>query len=97
MKRMELEDFTQKKCNSGKNMQFKPKSFLKLYLEKLVPLLEELGAEIEVETPSLLIARFEEKQIDVNSSGKIIVKTEDWGRAKELFLKLLPAVSKSAK
>jgi len=94
---MEAEKFVQKKCNSGKNIQFQPKGFLRLQLEKIVPLLEELGAETEVETPSLLIFRFQGMQIDLNASGKTVLKTEDWDKAKECFLLLLPAISKSAK
>ncbi len=88
------EDFVQKKCNSGKNIQFQPKGFMRIDLEKLAPLLK---AEIEVETPSLLIVRVAGTQIDLNASGKTVVKTEDWEHSKGLFLRLLPMLSRAVK
>jgi len=79
---MDFEDFVQKKCNSGKNFQFKPKKHLRIDLEKAVPLLEGLGAKIEIETSSLVILRLWETQLDLNSSGKTIAKTESKNLAK---------------
>ena len=94
---MEQGDFIEKKCNSGKNIQFKPKGFAKLELKKAVSLLEALGAEIEIETPSLLIFRIEKQQIDMNANGKTIVKTEDREKANACFSKIFPAVKASLK
>lgn len=92
---MKLNDFTQKKCNSGKNIQFMPKKQIKLNLEKAIPLLEGQKALIEIETPSLIIFRLEGLQIDLNKSGKTIVKTENSETAKKAFSKILPAISKT--
>ena len=94
---MELNDFSQKKCNSGKNIQFMPKKNTRLNLEKSVTFLEKEKALIEIETPSLLIFTLEGLQIDLNKSGKTIVKTENQETAKKLFSKMLPAISKSIK
>ena len=87
--KMEITDFVEKKCNSGKNILFKPKAFLKIDLEKTVSLLEKEKAVIEIETPSLLIFRLDGLQIDLNSNGKTIVKTEDRDKAEKAFSKLL--------
>ena len=92
---MEINDFSQKKCNSGKNIRFMPKKNTRLDLEKAVPLLEKEKALIEIETPSLIIFRLEGLQIDLNKSGKTIVKTENPEIAKKAFSKILPAISKS--
>ena len=92
---MNLNDFSQKKCNSGKNIQFMPKKNTRLALDKLVPLLEKEKAIIEIETPSLLIFRLEGLQIDLNASGKTIVKIENPEIAKKAFLRILPAISKN--
>lgn len=86
---MRPEDFEQKKCNSGKNIQFQPKGFARLDLERVARSLEERGAEIELETGSLLILRVKGLQVDVNSSGKTVVKTEDPERAKVVFSELV--------
>lgn len=94
---MKLEDFTEKKCNSGKNMQFIPKKYIKLDLEKTVRSLEEKKALIEIETPSLLIFRLDGLQIDLNANGRTIVKTEEREKARAVFLRLLPAISASLK
>ena len=72
---MKLTDFTQKKCNSGKNMQFMPKKHLKLNLEKSVPFLEKEKALIEIETPSLLIFRLESLQIEQATSLSLMLGT----------------------
>ncbi len=92
---MNINDFSQKKCNSGKNIQFMPKKNTRLALEKIVPLLEKKKVIIEIETPSLLIFRLESIQIDLNASGKTIVKIENPELAKKLFLRILPAISKT--
>jgi len=94
---MNLTDFSQKKCNSGKNIQFMPKKNTRFALDKIVPLLEKEKAIIEIETPSLLIFRLESIQIDLNASGKTIVKIENPETAKKLFLRILPAIAKSVK
>ena len=86
---MEISDFVQKKCNSGKNIQFKPKRFLKIGLGKISSSLEKMGAGIELESPSLLIIRVDGMQADINKSGRIIVKTENAEEAKKLFSKLV--------
>lgn len=95
MKAMDLGDFAQKKCNSGKNIQFCPKGFMKIDPAKVASKLK--NAEIELESPSLLIAIVEGNQVDVNSSGKVVVKTESLEEAKALFLRLLPLLSESKK
>ena len=94
---MKLNDFSQKKCNSGKNIQFTPKKNTRIDLEKTVPLLEKEKAIIEIETPSLLIFRLKGLQIDLNASGKTIVKIENPETAKKAFLRIFPAISKSIK
>ncbi len=86
---MKLEDFDKKRCNSGKNWQFKPKHFARLDLGKITRAIEEMGAEIELETGSLLILRVGGLQVDVNSSGKIVAKTEDLETAGKTFSKLV--------
>ena len=92
---MNLNDFSQKKCNSGKNIQFMPKKNTRLDLGKAVPLLEKEKALVEIETPSLLIFRLEDIQIDLNASGKTIVKIENPELAKKLFLRILPTIAKT--
>jgi hypothetical protein len=89
---MKLDDFTQNKCNSGKNWQFRPKKFVRLDLERIAGLVGEEGAEIELETGSLLILRLGGVQLDVNSSGKIVAKTEDPEKAQEAFSKLVQCI-----
>jgi len=90
---MKASDFSQKKCNSGKNIQFQPKRRLKLDLAKAVPLLEKEKAIVEIETPSLLIFSLQNLQIDLNKSGKTVVKTEHAQEAKKAFSTILPAIS----
>ncbi len=92
---MNINDFSQKKCNSGKNIQFMPKKNTRLDLGKAVPLLEKEKVIIEIETPSLLIFRLKGLQIDLNASGKTIVKIENSEIAKKAFLRILPAISNS--
>ena len=92
---MNLNDFSQKKCNSGKNIQFMPKKNTRLDLGKAVPLLEKEKALVEIETPSLLIFRLEGLQIDLNASGKTIIKTENLEKAKMAFSIIFPAISNS--
>ncbi len=94
---MNLDDFPGKKCNSGKNIQFRPKKHVRFNLEKAVSALEELGAEIEIETPSLLIFRFEGTQVDMNASGKTIVKIEDMEKAGQVFSSIFSAVQTAFK
>jgi len=94
---MEASDFSKKKCNSGKNIQFKPKRFMRLDLAKAAGILEKEGAVVEIETSSLLILRLGSLQIDLNSSGKTIAKTEDFETAEKAFTRLLEAISKSEK
>lgn len=94
---MQLDDFVVKKCNSGKNMHFAPKRRISIDLEKAMPLLEKENALIEVESPSLLIFRLGDLQIDLNANGKTIVKTEDIAEAKKAFLKALPGMSAGLK
>lgn len=89
---MKKEDFVQKKCNSGKNIQFAPKGYVKLNLEKVAPSLEELGATIEIETKSLLIFRLEGTQVDLNSNGKTIVKTENKEKAEGVFSEMFSSL-----
>jgi len=74
-----------------------PKKNIRLALEKIVPLLEKEKALIEIETHSLLIFRLEGFQIDLNASGKTIVKIENPELAKKAFLRIFPAISKSTK
>ena len=89
---MNPEDFEKKKCNSGKNWQFKPKGFARLDLGKIARIAEEKGAEIELETGSLLILRLEGMQLDINSSGKIVAKTESPERAEKAFSELVQCI-----
>jgi len=86
---MKPEDFEKKRCNSGKNWQFKPKGFARLDLGKIARAVEEKGAEIELETSSLLILKIEGMQVDINSSGKIVAKTDDPERAEKTFSELV--------
>lgn len=92
---MQISDFTQKKCNSGKNIQFMPKKRIKLDMQKLASLLEKEKALLEVETPSLLIFRLNSLQIDLNKNGKTVLKTENSKEAGLAFQKILPALSSS--
>jgi len=92
---MLFEDFLCKKCNSGKNIQFMPKKHLRLELGRAARLLEKKGGFIEVETPSLLILRLHDMQIDLNASGKTIAKTVDKEKAEKAFQAVLPALEES--
>ncbi len=71
-----------------------PKGFLKIDLEKGAELKEKAGAEMEIETSSLHITRLEGTQLDINSTGKTVVKTEHGKKAKNLFSKILPTLAK---
>jgi hypothetical protein len=94
---MEISDFVQKKCNSGKNIQFKPRRITRLDLGKVASLLEKENALLEVETDSLLIFSLDKLQIDLNSTCKTVVKTEIPEVAKKAFQRLLLVLKNSAK
>ena len=94
---MDASDFIQKKCNSGKNIQFKPKRFTRLDLGKAASLLEEENVPLELETGTLLIFSLDQIQVDLNSTGKTVVKTENPQLAKKAFQRLLPVLENSTK
>ena len=89
---MKIDDFVQKKCNSGKNIQFGPKGFMRINLENAAEALEKAGAIMDIETKSLLIFRLGGTQVDLNSNGKAIIKTEDEEKAEEIFSKVFQAI-----
>lgn len=89
---MNKEDFEQKSCNSGKNIQFAPKKRIKINFEKFVEFLNKKKFPIEIETPSLLIFRVGGLQINLNTNGKIIARTESNEMARNAFLEILPGL-----
>jgi len=81
------EDFTAKKCSSGRNIQFSPKKSVKFDLRAIAERLQESGAAIEVNAPSLVIFSFGGMRFELQRE-KIKAHTEDSEKAERIFSKI---------
>ena len=84
---MRLEDFTAKKCGSGRNIQFSPKKRAGFSLPAIAEKLQENGAAIEVNAPSLVIFSFGGMRFELQRE-KIKAHTEDAEKAEKIFSKI---------
>jgi len=94
---MQRQDFEQGKCNSGRNIQFSPKARITVDLNKFAAFLERQYFPIEIQTPSLLIFKVGGIQVDLNSSGKTIVKTESTEIARSVFSEIVREIGQCLK
>ena len=84
---LRLEDFAAKKCSSGRNIQFTPKKRARFSLPAIAEKLQENGAAIEVNAPSLVIFSFGGMRFELQR-GKIKAHTEDAEKAEKIFSKI---------
>ena len=73
---MQISDFSVRPCRGSAALEFIPKKKPADWLDGVAERLREKGASVEMETPFVVMAKFEGLEFSFYKSGKIIAKGE---------------------
>ena len=90
---MELSEFNIQSCMSKTACEFIPKKKVQLNLGKIAEDLRKKDVVVDIETPYVLMLKFQGKNISFFKSGKIIVKeTPEEKEGKKIAEKLMEKI-----
>ncbi len=92
MQELRLKDFIVDACKADAALEFLPQKKMELDLRKIAEKLAKF-AQIQAETPHVLIFTFKGVNVSLFKSGRILVKEADEEKARSIVAELLRTIN----